>query len=90
MAVWKLRSQASYRSRHIEVRAKFSMTVRWREALERRHLTEELSTYTTPRELLELDAIMGRYSDEETKEMRSILSAQAAERWLAERRGLVG
>jgi len=54
MAVFKLKSQASYESGGLEVRAKISIVVRWRDTLERRRLAAELSTYTTPRELLEL------------------------------------
>jgi hypothetical protein len=90
MAVLKLKSEASYRSHSIEVRAKVSVTVRWRDVLQRRRLAAELSTYTTPRELLELEAMMERYDDGETEEMRSILFEQAESRRLAERRGPFG
>ena len=77
MAVFKLKSKASYESGGLEVRAKISIVVRWRDSLERRRLAAELSTYTTPRELMELEALMERYDDGETAEMRSILAAQA-------------
>jgi hypothetical protein len=90
MAVLKLKSQASYQSGGLEVRAKFSIVVRWRESLERRRMAAELSTYTSPRELMELEAMMQRYDDHETAEMRSILSAQADSRRLAQRRGPCG
>jgi hypothetical protein len=90
MAVFKLKSEASYRSRSIDVTAKVSVTVRWRESLERRRLAAELSTYTTPRELMELEAMMERYEDGETQEIRSILSAQAENRRFQERRGPFG
>ncbi len=90
MAVLKLRSEASYRSHGIDVRAKVSVTVRWRESLGRRRLAAELSTYTTPRELLELEAMMERYDDGETEEIRSILAAQAENRRSLERRGPFG
>ena len=43
MAVLKLKSEASYRSHSIEVRAKVSVTVRWSELLPRRRLPAELS-----------------------------------------------
>jgi hypothetical protein len=66
MAVLKLKSQASYESEGLEVRAKFSLVVRWRDALPRKRLAAELSTYTTPRELMELEAMMERYDDGET------------------------
>lgn len=90
MAVLKLKSEASYRSRSIDVRAKVSVTVRWRESLERRRLAAELSTYTTPRELMELEAMMERYEDGDTEEIRSILSAQAENRRFFEHRGPFG
>ena len=90
MAVLKLKSQAAYASGGLEVRAKFSIVVRWRESLERKRLAAELSTYTTPRELMELEALMERYDDGDTEEMRSILSAQAEGRRLAQRRGPFG
>ena len=90
MAVFKLKSKASYEGGGLEVRAKISIVVRWRDSLERRRLAAELSTYTTPRELMELEALMERYEDGETAEMRSILSAQAEGRRLAHRRGPFG
>jgi hypothetical protein len=90
MAVLKLKSQASYETEGLEVRATLSIVVRWRESLQRRRLAAELSTYTTPRELMELEALMERYDDVETAEMRSILSAQADSRRLAQRRGPFG
>jgi hypothetical protein len=53
-------------------------------------LAAELSTYTTPRELTELEALMGRYEDQETAEMREILAAQADGRRFAHRAGPFG
>jgi len=90
MAVFKLKSKASYDGSGIEVRAKISIVVRWRDSLERRRLAAELSTYTTPRELTELEALMGRYEDQETAEMREILAAQADSRRFAHRAGPFG
>jgi hypothetical protein len=90
MAVFKVKSKASYASGELEVRAKISIVVRWRDSWERRRLAAELSTYTTPREMLELEALMDRYDDGETAEMRSILYAQAEGRRLAQRRGPFG
>ena len=90
MAVLKLKSQASYESGGLEVRAKISIVVRWRDSLQRKRLAAELSTYTTPRELLELEAMMDRYDDGDTAEMRSILSAQAESRRFAQHRGPFG
>ena len=90
MAVFKLKSKATYEGGGIEVRAKISIVVRWRDSLERRRLAAELSTYTTPRELTELEALMGRYEDQETAEMREILAAQADSRRFAHRGGPFG
>ena len=90
MAVFKLKSKASYDGGGIEVRAKISIVVRWRDSLERRRLAAELSTYTTPRELTELEALMGRYEDQETAEMLEILAAQADSRRFAHRAGPFG
>ena len=83
MAVFKVKSKASYEGGGLEVRAKISIVVRWRDSWERRRLAAELSTYTTPREMLELEALMERYEDGETAEMRAILAAQAEGRRLA-------
>jgi hypothetical protein len=43
----------------------------------RRQLERELSTYRTPAERLELDAILERHSVEETWEVRQVLARQA-------------
>lgn len=83
MGVFKLKSKASYRAGGVSVTAKFSLKVRWRVDLPQRNLAEELSTYTTPAELRDLEAMMERYDDGETAQMRSILAAQAAERRVA-------
>jgi hypothetical protein len=90
MAVFKLKSEAAYRSRTLDVSAKISVKIRWRDAVRGRRLAAELSTYTTPAELQELDAMLERYDDGETEEIRSILSAQAANRRFASRRGPFG
>jgi hypothetical protein len=90
MGVFKLKSKASYEGGGVEVSAKISIVVRWRDSLERRRLAAELSTYTTPRELTELEALMGRYEDQETAEMREILAAQADGRRFAHRAGPFG
>ncbi len=90
MGVFKVKSEASYRSRSIDVKAKVSVTIRWRAAVERRQLAAELSTYTSANELLELEAMMDRYDDGDTEEIRSILATQAANRRFAVRRGPFG
>ena len=86
MGVFKVKSEASYRSRGIDVKAKVSVTIRWRDAVERRRLAAELSAYTRPSELLELRAMLERYDDSDTAEIRSILTTQADDRRFAHRR----
>ena len=44
----------------------------------RRQLARELAEYRTPAERLELDAILGRHSAEETAEIEAILDKQKA------------
>jgi hypothetical protein len=92
MGVFKVKSEASYRSRSVDVKAKVSVTVRWREAVAmvRPSLASELATYTSSSELLELEAMLERYDDGETAEIRSILASQAANRRFAQRRGPFG
>ena len=81
--MFRMRSEASYRSRSVEVKARVSLTVRWRAAVSaRRTLAEELSIYTRPGELLDLEAMLERYEDSQTEEIRSILAAQKADRLL--------
>ena len=90
MGVFKMKSKASYRSRSVAVTAKVSLSVRWRDYAPRRSPADELSTYTTAAELRDLEAMMERYDDAETEEMRSILAAQAEERRFAAHRGPFG
>jgi hypothetical protein len=44
----------------------------------RRSLERELSSYTSARDLNDLDAILDRYSEEETADIRRILAARRA------------
>lgn len=90
MGVFKVKSEASYRSRSVDVKAKVSVTIRWRDAVVRRSLAAELATYTSSSELLELEAMLERYDDGDTEEIRSILATQAAGRRFADRRGPFG
>ena len=46
----------------------------------RRRLSEELAAFQTPSERAELDHMLGRYSSEETREIREILNRQDYER----------
>jgi hypothetical protein len=39
-------------------------------------LARELATYSSPADLADLDAILDRYNDEETAEIRRILATQ--------------
>jgi hypothetical protein len=45
-----------------------------------RDLATELEQYTTPAELLDLQAVLQRHDDEDTDEIRSILARQALNR----------
>ncbi len=42
----------------------------------RRSLAGDLATYTSPSDLNDLDAILDRYSDEETADIRRILASR--------------
>ena len=44
----------------------------------RRALQSELSSYTSPSELNDLEAILDRYSDEETADIRRFLATRRA------------
>ncbi len=50
------------------------------ERVARRRLSEELAAYQTPSERAELDQMIGRYSADETLEIREILNRQDYER----------
>jgi hypothetical protein len=50
------------------------------ERVARRRLSEELAAYQTPAERAELDHMIGRYSADETREIREILNQQDYER----------
>jgi len=45
---------------------------------ERKSLARELAAYTTQNDLDDLDAILDRHSDEETREIRRIMAARRA------------
>ena len=50
------------------------------ERLARRRLSAELAAFQTPAERAELDFILGRHTQEETREIREILNRQDYER----------
>ena len=45
---------------------------------QRRQLERELAAYATPNDRLEIEQIVARYSDDETRQIRQILNRQAA------------
>jgi hypothetical protein len=47
---------------------------------ERRRVEHELASYATPAERRELDAILGRHSAEQVRDIEKILGAQAESR----------
>jgi hypothetical protein len=53
-----------------------AVSARRAEREERRRLERELATYTSPAERLELDAMIDRYTPEQTREVRSIVARQ--------------
>jgi hypothetical protein len=50
------------------------------ERIARRRLSAELAAFQTPAERAELDFILGRHSQDETREIREILNQQDYER----------
>jgi hypothetical protein len=82
MAQLRVASRASFRSERVRVSARISISVTvrslgrawgWRDD----QLVAELSHYRTPAELLDLEATLGRYPDEDAAEIREILAARA-------------
>lgn len=55
-----------------------TLAARRAERAEHRHLVAELSGYTSHADRMEIEAVVARYSDEETREVRAILAALAA------------
>lgn len=82
MAQLRVTSRASFRSEHVRVSARISISVTVR-ALGRAwlgrddRLVAELGSYSTPAELLDLEAALDRYPDEDTVQIREILAARA-------------
>jgi hypothetical protein len=62
-------------------RATSALRNRRTERLARRRLSEEIAAYQTPSERAELEQMLGRYSPEETWEIREILNRQDYERY---------
>ena len=83
MAQLRVASRASFRSERIRVSARISISVTVR-SLSRAwagrdddRLVAELGHYTTPAELLDLEATLDRYPDDDTAEIREILAGRA-------------
>jgi hypothetical protein len=82
MAQLRVASRASFRSERVSVSARISISVTVR-SLGRAwggrddRLVAELSHYTTRAELLDLEAMLDRYPDEDTAEIREILAGRA-------------
>jgi hypothetical protein len=82
MAQLRVASRASFRSERVRVSARLSISVTVRSlgrawAGRDDRLVAELSHYATPAELLDLEATLDRYPDEDTAEIREILAGQA-------------
>ena len=81
MAQLRVASRASFRSERVRVSARLSISVTVR-SLGRAwtgrddRLDAELSHYTTRAELLDLEATLDRYPDEDTAEIREILAGR--------------
>lgn len=60
--------------------ARTALSHRRTERLATKQLSDELAAFSTEAERNELDLILARYSDAETREIRTILSRQAAGR----------
>jgi hypothetical protein len=82
MTQLRVASRATFRSEHIRVSARISISVTVR-SLGRAwtgrddRLVAELSHYTTPAERLDLEATLDRHPDEDTAEIREILAGRA-------------
>jgi hypothetical protein len=81
MGLFRIQARVAFRSRHLSIDT--GVRVQWetrRREVAPVDLASELATYTTEAELLDIAAMLDRYPDEETEEMRSILAGQAARR----------
>jgi hypothetical protein len=95
MVRFRYQSSVSIETEDVRVTARVSITLgsRARELRRRRStdLRRELSCYSTPSELRDLEAILDRYADDETEEIRAVLAGQAMNRLTdSRRRGPVG
>jgi hypothetical protein len=88
MALFRMSTRLTFRSRTVEITADWSVeaAVGEPEGLADPCLAAELATYRTPGELADLHAMLAQYPDEETAEIRAILDGQAERRLFAGRR----
>lgn len=86
MALLRVESRVSFRSEDVDVDVGVTLTLgggAWTRRLRRRPdrreaLWAEMAAYTTPADRLDMEAILDRYADDDTAEIRSILADQAA------------
>jgi hypothetical protein len=96
MVRFRYQSSVSIETEDVRIAARVSISVgsRYRELRRRRtsaDLRSELSCYSTPAELRDLEAILDRYADDDTEEIRAVLAGQAMTRLTTSRlRGPVG
>jgi hypothetical protein len=81
MARFSLASRASFQSEHMRVSARISISVTVRSlgrawGLRDERLAAELSEYSSHADLLDIGATLDRYADEDTAQIREILSGQ--------------
>jgi hypothetical protein len=86
MARFRLASRASFRSPQLCVSARFSIRldvwvpeieeIEWldREIEQHDRMLRELDHYTTHAEVRELEAVLDRYPDDDTEEIRAVLA----------------
>jgi hypothetical protein len=84
MALFRVESSASMQTRDFRVAARVSISVgrvpgarSVRRGRQADSLWSELASYSRPSELSDLEAVLDRYADEETEEIRSVLARQA-------------
>ena len=81
MGLFRMESRVAFRSRHLSIDTR--VRVQWVTRRRREvapDLAAELAIYTSESDLQDIAAMLDRYPDEDTEEMRSILAGQAARR----------
>jgi hypothetical protein len=82
MARFRVASRALFQSQRVCVSARFSFTVDvWSPSLERHErMLIELGHYTTPAEVRDLGAVLDRYPDTDTADIRAVLADRRVSR----------